>query len=396
MSRPPFYLRGGSPKQRTVQSQQSQRAPSAAHSSAPVQRRVEIINVPREEYMKLFSFLREKYGSSIQRKWNSFYDSTFAKVAFLKSTEVVVLFLTDATSKHVNLFEMKISDIELAPKIEVSREYYGYLRRHIATNAGAETYRRGNNFYAEDGTLVAELVSPEKVRIHTQAREGLFSKTKTTDVNIADLKPERIHIPRELLFITKKLFGSYRRFDRGVRMDSSTGNQKDSASSLMASLGLPEYAKIFFGKATAGLTEDEVKYLILNWASDIKNNRRARTTNKSRRNVQPKTIYFPLPQRSAPTAPLIESAEISIDNELLTVEERLEVMNRLGLKEEQEQHQDYIHRATPRIQANQQGFYSAQPSSRPPKSFTRHELRKPQEVEKALRIEAAQNAPTAS
>ena len=61
--------------------------------------------------MKLFSFLREKYGSSIQRKWNSFYDSTFSKVAFLKSTEVVVLFLTDATSKHVNLFEMKISDI---------------------------------------------------------------------------------------------------------------------------------------------------------------------------------------------------------------------------------------------------------------------------------------------
>ncbi|MDG6995598.1 MAG: hypothetical protein JRN52_06730 [Nitrososphaerota archaeon] len=155
--RPPYYFRGGLPKQANHLNQPKQlqileqRPPIGHHTPAANTRRsIEIINVPKEEYLKLFTFLREKYGNNIQRRWNSFYDSTFAKVAFLKSSEVVVLFLTDSTSKRVNLFEMRISDIELPPKIDVSREYYGYLRRHIETCAagGKATFRRGNRFYS--------------------------------------------------------------------------------------------------------------------------------------------------------------------------------------------------------------------------------------------------------
>ena len=149
--RPPYYFRGGLPKQPKQQQILQQRPPTGHHvPSANTRRSIEIINVPREEYLKLFNFLREKYDNNIQRRWNSFYDSTFTKVAFLKSSEVVVLFLTDSTSKRVNLFEMRISDIELPPKIDVSREYYGYLRRHIETCAagGKATFRRGNRFYS--------------------------------------------------------------------------------------------------------------------------------------------------------------------------------------------------------------------------------------------------------
>ena len=335
--RPPFYLRGGIPKQtnRIIQPRRQQilAQQSPRTSSVRTPHRIEIINVPRDDYLKLFTFLREKYGNNIQRRWNSFYDVTFVKVAFLKSSEVVVLFLTDATSKRVNLFEMKISDIELAPKIDVSREFYGYLRRHIESCAGAgrTTFRRGNNFYTEEGTLVAELISPEKVRIYTQIRTGLFGKLTTKEVNIADLKPERIHIPRELLFITKKLFGSYRRYDRRVRME--TGDQ--GKASLISSLNLPEVAKAFFGKSTIGLTEGEVKYLLTSWAGDIANKRRARTTNNKFSNHPTITICIPAPPRPVAASPLVETAVITIDGEALSIEERLEVIHRLGLEEEE-------------------------------------------------------------
>ena len=390
--RPPFYFRGGIPKQanRLVQSKQQQileqHAPVEHRtSSARTPHRIEIINVPREEYLKLYAFLQERYGNNIQRKWNSFYDDTFAKVAFLKSSEVVVLFLTDATSKRVNLFETKISDIELPPKIAVSREYYGYLRRHIETCAGAgrSTFRRGNKFYTEDGILVAELISPEKVRIYTEIRTGLFGKLTTKEVNIPDLKPERIPIPRELLFITKKLFGSYRRFDFRVRMEA--GDQSSKAS-LISSLNLPETAKAFFGKSTIGLTEDEVKYLITCWAGDITNKRRARTNNKFT-NHQTRVIHIPAPSRPSPTSPLVEAAEITIDGEPLTVEERLETIHRLGLDEEKPQ---YLPASRPSgIQAK---FSSKQPTPQYP-AFKRHELRKPGDLDRALRREEQQYAP---
>jgi len=460
MSRPPFYLRGGIPKQGSVLSQPMR----TTHPSAPVQRRMEIFDIPREEFVKLLTFLNEKYGGNIQRKWNSFYDSAFAKVAFLKSSEVVVLLLTDASSKNINLFEMKISDIELAPPIDVSREFYGHLRRHIDSTIGRETFRRGNNFYTEDGTLVAELISPEKVRIHTQIRTGLFEKTTTTEINIAGLKPEiapmievsreyygylrrhiamragaetfrkgnnfyaddgtlvaellspekvriytptgsslfaktvtaeieiaslkpkRIYIPRELLYITKKLFGSYRRFDRGVRMDRN--NDQGKSSSLIASLNLPEYAKAFFGKATQGLIEGEVKYLVTHWADDISNKRRAHANQVS--NTQPRVIYLPAPPRSVPASPLIESAEIFIDEESLSVEERLETMHRLGLDQPQQQQQQARSRV-PSRQTDQTRFYSRPPSS--PAVLRRHELRKLQDLDRALRREDEQNAP---
>ena len=387
--RPPFYLRGGIPKQtnRIIQPRQQQilEQQSPRTSSARTPHRIEIINVPRDDYLKLFTFLREKYGNNIQRRWNSFYDITFAKVAFLKSSEVVVLFLTDATSKRVNLFEMKISDIELAPKIDVSREFYGYLRRHIESCAGAgrTTFRRGNNFYTEEGTLVAELISPEKVRIYTQIRTGLFGKLTTKEVNIADLKPERIHIPRELLFITKKLFGSYRRYDRCVRMESGDHGK----ASLISSLNLPEVAKAFFGKSTIGLTEDEVKYLITSWAGDIANKRRARTTNNKFSNHPTIAAYITAPPRPVPASPLVETAVITIDGEPLSIGERLEVFHRLGLEEEKPH---YLRASRPTNLQTE--FSSRNPTPQHP-GFKRHELRKPRDLDRALRREEEQYIP---
>ena len=385
--RPPYYFRGGLPKQPKQQQILEQRPPIGHHTpSANTRRGIEIISVPREEYLKLFNFLREKYDNNIQRKWNSFYDSTFIKVAFLKSSAVVVLFLTDSSSNRVNLFEMRISDIELPPKIDVSREYYGYLRRHIETCAagGKATFRRGNRFYTEEGTLVAELLSSERVRIHTQVRAGLFGKLTTKEVNIADLKPERIPIPRELLFITKKLFGSYRRFDFRVRMEAA--DQTTGKASLISSLNLPEAAKAFFGKSTIGLTEDEVKYLITSWAGDIANKRRARTNNNKFTGLQAGTTYIAVTRRTPQTS-LVETAEITIDGESLTVEERLETIHRLGLNEAKPQYSSGSR--PPRTQA---GFSSKHPTPQYP-AFKRRELRKPKDLERALRREQEQYAP---
>ncbi|MCL5069106.1 MAG: hypothetical protein M1368_12265, partial [Thaumarchaeota archaeon] len=341
--------------------------------------------VPKEEYLKLFAFLREKYGN-VERRWNSFYDDAFGKVAFLKSNQIIVLFLSDATSKRVNLFEVKIADIELAPKIDVPREYYGYLRRHIDGCAGgrSNTFRRGNKFYTGDGILVAEILSPEKLRIHTQIGSGLFAKQTTKEVNIADLKPERIVIPRELLFITKKLFGSYRRFDRRVRMETANDNK----ASLITSLNVPEAAKAFFGKSTAGLLEEEVNYLITSWAGDIANTRRARATKKFYSNEPAMgTTYVQSPQRPSQRTCLIETAAITVDGQALTVQERLEVISRLGLEIEEPA---YLNAAT---QQNFQLAYTCNAPAQRHLALRRHELRKRHDVDTALRREEEQYAP---
>ena len=240
---------------------------------------------------------------------------------------------------------------------------------------------------AEDGTLVAELISSERVRIYTQVRAGLFGKLTTKEVNIADLKPERIPIPRELLFITKKLFGSYRRFDFRVRMEAA--DQITGKASLISSLNLPEAAKAFFGKSTIGLTEDEVKYLITSWAGDIANKRRARTNNNKFTGLQAEITYIPAPRRTPQTCSLVETAEITIDGESLTVEERLEVIGRLGLNEERPQYPSGSR--PPRTRAT---FSSKHPTPQYP-AFKRRELRKPKDLERALRREQEQNAPLA-
>ena len=391
MSRPPYYLRGRFPKQGPpMQSQQqqiiTQRTGTVVPSlSTQSRERKEIITVPKEEYLKLFAFLREKYGN-VERRWNSFYDDAFGKVAFLKSNQIIVLFLSDATSKRVNLFEVKIADIELAPKIDVPREYYGYLRRHIDSCAGgrSNTFRRGNKFYTGDGTLVAEILSPEKVRIHTQIGSGLFARQTTKEVNIADLKPERIVIPRELLFITKKLFGSYRRFDRRVRMETANDNK----TSLITSLNVPEAAKAFFGKSTAGLLEEEVNYLITCWAGDIANTRRARTNKKSYSNEQTAAItYIQAPSRQSQRSSLVETAAITVDGEALTVQERLEVISRLGLEIGKP---DNIKTS---VKQNFQAAHTCKAPAQRSMALRRHELRKRHDVDRALRREEEQNAP---
>ena len=394
MSRTPYYLRGRFPKQRgPVQSQRQQTTPQTTRAVVPnttlstqSRERKEIITVPKEEYLKLFAFLREKYGN-VERRWNSFYDETFAKVAFLKSSQIIVLFLTDATSKRTNLFEIKIADIELAPKIDVSREYYGYLRRHIDSCAGGgrNTFRRGNKFYVEDGTCVAELLSPEKVRIHTQIGSGLFSKQTSKEVNIADLKPERIAIPRELLFITKKLFGSYRRFDGRIRMETGDGNNK---TSLITSLNVPEAAKAFFGKSTVGLLEEEVNYLITSWAGDVANTRRARTSKKFYSNEPTVgTTSVLAPVRPSQRSSLIETAPITVDGEALTIQERLEVIGRLGLEIEEPA---YLKAS---VQPSFRTAYKCNAPAQRSTALGRHELRKRHDVESALRREEEQNAP---
>jgi hypothetical protein len=338
------------------------------------------IKVSPEFYGYLRRHIDETAGAETFRKGNKFYTATDGtQVAEILSPEKV----------RVGGREEIIADLKPAPNIEVSREYYGYLRRHIATSAGAETYRRGNKFYTTtDDMLVAEIISTEKVRIYTQTRSGLFSKTTTKEIDIASLKPERIYIPHELLYITKKLFGSYRRFDRRVRMDSGNQSKSSNVSPLNA-----EAAKVFFGKSTTGLTEDEIKYLIMHWAGDMTNNRRARTNHAS--NAQPKRIIIPAPPHPAPMSLLIESAEIFIAKETLTVDERLEAMRRLGLdplllfretqlsRRQQQQQQ----------QTTQSRFYS---SRHPSTVLGGHEIRKPQELERALRIEAAQTTPATS
>ena len=329
------------------------------------------IKVSPEFYGYLRRHIDETAGAETFRKGNKFYTTTDGtQVAEILSPEKV----------RVGGKEEIITDLKPAPNIEVSREYYGYLRRHIATSAGAETYRRGNKFYTTtDDMLVAEIISPEKVRIYTQTRSGLFSKTTTKEIDIASLKPERIYIPRELLYITKKLFGSYRRFDRRVRMDS--GNQ--SKASHISPLN-PEAAKVFFGRSTAGLTEDEIKYLIMHWAGDITNNRRARTNHVS--NAQPKRIIIPAPPHPAPMSLLIESAEIFIAEETLTVDERLEAMRRLGLDPLLLLRETQLPR--PQQQQQQQTAQTRFYSNRDPTPAVLrghgHEIRKPQELERAL------------
>jgi hypothetical protein len=345
------------------------------------------IDVPREFYGYLRQHVDTNAGVQTYRRGNNFYTQDGTLVAELISPEKVRIYTQIRTGlfEKTTTIEIEIASLkpEIAPMIEVSREFYGYLRRHIAMRAGAETFRKGNNFYAEDGTLVAELLSPEKVRIHTPTGSNLFAKTATAEIDIASLKPKRIYIPRELLYITKKLFGSYRRFDRGVRMD-----RNQAQSSRIGSLGLPECAAVFFGKATEGLIEDEVKYLINHWAHDISNKRRAHTSQVS--NAQPiGAIYLPAPPRSAPMSPLVESAEIAIDGETLTIDERLEAMQRLGLDQvQQQQTRNYV---PSRRQTAETGAYSKLPSSHAIPQ--RHELRNAKELERALRIEAAQNAP---
>ena len=346
------------------------------------------IEVSREFYGHLRRHIDATTGKETYRQGNNFYTEDGTLVAELISHEKVRIYTQIRTGlfEKTTTIEIDIASLkpEIAPIIEVSREFYGYLRRHIAMRAGAETFRRGNNFYTEDGTLVAELLSPEKARIHTPTGSNLFAKTATAEIDIASLKPKRIYIPRELLYITKKLFGSYRRFDRGVRMD-----RNQAQSSRIGSLGLPECAAVFFGKATEGLIEDEVKYLINHWAHDISNKRRAHTSQVS--NAQPiGAIYLPAPPRSAPMSPLVESAEIAIDGETLTIDERLEAMQRLGLDQvQQQQTRNYV---PSRRQTAETGAYSKLPSSHAIPQ--RHELRNAKELEKALRIEAAQNAPS--
>jgi hypothetical protein len=226
------------------------------------------------------------------------------------------------------------------------------------------------------------------VRIYTQTRSGLFSKTTTKEIDIASLKPERIYIPHELLYITKKLFGSYRRFDRGVRMDRGNQSKSSNISPLNA-----EAAKVFFGKSTTGLTEDEVKYLIMHWAVDIINTRKARTNHAS--NALPKRIIIPAPPHPTPTSLLIESAEIFIAEETLTVEERLEAMRRLGLDPLLLLRETQLCR---RQQKQQQTVQTRFYSKHPPVVLRghEHEIRKPQELERALQNEVAQTAPATS
>ena len=320
---PPFYRRG----------QNNNKGQPIHEQRAP------LVQIPNEFYAKLLNFLADKYDQRITRRGNTLYTvNDFLPVADIRSPQVVSIYVTDSASGRENKFDAKIEDLEIPAPIEVPREFYGYLRRYVSSVANAETWRRRNRFYsAADGSVVAEITSPDTLRVVVKAEGGgIFARTTTQEVKISELKPKRIVIPKELMFITKKLFGSYARWDRKSRMDARTAHSPQA-------IGIdPETAKSFLAnnirKSTTGLIEGEINYLLTAWAKDISNTRRARgrSTAKPFSSIGSSRIWIGAPPRQVPSVRVIETAEIRIDGEALTLEERFGVMSRLKLESGEE------------------------------------------------------------
>ena len=254
------------------------------------------IDVEKGLYINLLRFLEIKHDQRVVRKWNSFYGEThYQKVAYLKSPEVVVLFLQDIRSRRVNQLEVKIQDIEVPsppPRIEVPREHYRTVFRYVAHLAGA-IYRRSNKFFAErDGLLVAEILSPEMLGVVVERARGLFGKTLMQEISIP--------------FLAK----AYRVFR--------------------------SYCDI----GQTGFTEGEIDYLLGSWGNDVC--RKSRKTPRSSRHKQwvngilsslpiftGKNIF---PEKVVLGYSIIQVASIKINGEVLTTEERREVMAKLEIE----------------------------------------------------------------
>jgi hypothetical protein len=261
------------------------------------QRIPERINVPKGLYINLLRFIQWKYKQRVTRKWNSFYSEDFAKVAYLRSPEIVVLLVHDGKSGRMNQISVKLSDLEVPSppqRIDIPHEHYATVYRFVKRFAGA-IYRRGNEFYSErDRSVVAEILSPEMLGVIVKRRVGLFAKTLIQEISIP--------------LLTKVLRATYS-YDMGH-----------------------------------GLAEKEIDYLLAKWKDDLSREPRRSGIFQSRRHWKGINILDTLPvfkgkapqeeeirTREASKVSLIEVAEIEIDGETLTKEEKLEVMKKLEI-----------------------------------------------------------------
>ena len=130
------------------------------------------------------------------RRKNSFYCAPRPEqpIAWLTSRETVTLLLTDRTSGRRSAIDVRLDDIQLPAPIRIDHRIYKSLQYHLIRSSGGGVARWFNKFYSTvTGRVLAELVSPEKMRLFEA--EGLFGLSK-----MVDLESYAIEVPRELYF----------------------------------------------------------------------------------------------------------------------------------------------------------------------------------------------------
>jgi hypothetical protein len=131
------------------------------------------INVPRHLFAKLVDFLEDRNGTKVIRRKNGFYSSTQPEqaIAWLNSRETVTIALRDTSSGNPNAIQVRIEDIQLPEPIRVEHTLYQNLLYQLVKRSGGGVVRWFNKFYSTaTGSVLAELVSPENIKIFETSR----------------------------------------------------------------------------------------------------------------------------------------------------------------------------------------------------------------------------------
>lgn len=141
------------------------------------------INVPRHLFAKLVDFLEDRSGTKVMRRNNVFYSSTQPeqRIAWLNSKETVTIVLRDTSSGKRNTIQVRIEDIQLPEPIRVEHILYQNLLWQLVKRSGGGVVRWFNKFYSTaTGSVLAELVSPEKIKIFETS--GFFGVSREVEL----------------------------------------------------------------------------------------------------------------------------------------------------------------------------------------------------------------------
>jgi hypothetical protein len=143
--------------------------------------------VPEPLLRKLLDFLEDKWGTRVVRRRDAFYcegqllQQPPQPIAWLNSPDTVAISLIDSTSGKRESIQIRIEEIQLPTMMRVERKTYQSLLLHLIRRSGGGVVRWFNKFYcASTGNVLAELISPESIRLFGTA--GLFGVSKVVDL----------------------------------------------------------------------------------------------------------------------------------------------------------------------------------------------------------------------
>jgi hypothetical protein len=141
------------------------------------------ISVPAHLFGKLIDFLEDKSGTKVIRRRNAFYCAAQQEqpIAWLNSQDTVTIVLRDGASGNRNAIQVRIEDIQLPTPIRVEHATYQSLLCRLVRSSGGGVVRWLNKFYSTaTGNVLAELVSPEKIKIFEAS--GLFGVSREVEL----------------------------------------------------------------------------------------------------------------------------------------------------------------------------------------------------------------------